>query len=191
MHNGLQKSAQGIANSSTILPYSEWITRDVYCPVLQWAKCFSSVWYQFALISSSILLFYYPNNENTALSSPPAQSNMIYQCPDTGWATKKKLQSLLAVLLQQIICFGSRKKVVKTEGHCLRIFFSILTLSLPWATIFDNWIHLAFFIPLIKNYYVNSHKCSSSTGILFFFCCFLVFGFFYNWEPANIEVHSC
>lgn len=69
MDNSLQKSAQGIANSSTILPYSEWITGDVYCPELQWAKCFSSVWYQFALISSSILLFYYPNNENAALSS--------------------------------------------------------------------------------------------------------------------------
>lgn len=67
-------------------------------------------------------------------------------------SSKKETGEPLGYLPQQIICFGSKKKVAKTEGHCLRISFHLNTVSLLWASVFDKiWMYRVVFHSLSGN----------------------------------------
>lgn len=77
---------------------ADWMNQVgiVYRPARR-AKRFTSVWYQFALISSSILPFLPSRQWGGCSVFPAAQSDAIYQCADTRRATKKKPESLSAI----------------------------------------------------------------------------------------------
>lgn len=116
------------------------------------------VWHQFALISNSILLFSLFQQWGVCSIFPAAQSGAIYQHADTSKANplrpkkKKEQGEPCGYLPQQIICFGSKKKVAKTEGHCLRISFHLNTVSLLCASVFDKiWMYLVLFHSLSGN----------------------------------------
>lgn len=137
---------------------------------------FSSVWYQFALISSTILLLL---SQQWKLRSmfPPAQSSMIYHCADTSWATKRNSRAFWLFAAANNLLLKQKESWEDWRKDTAKGYFSISELSLWWGPISDNWIHL-FVLRSIKSYYVNSHKHSSNKLWLFLFLQ-------NNWEPVN------
>lgn len=138
---------------------TDWMNNWEYIPSCATvSSTLLPVWYQFALISNSILLVSLFQQWRVCSIFPAAQSGAIYQRADTSGATrrkkkkKKETREPFGYLPQQIICFGSKKKVAKTEGHCLRISFHLNSVSLLCASVFDKiWMYLVVFHSLSGN----------------------------------------
>lgn len=104
-------------------------------------------------------------------------------------SNKKETGEPLGYLPQQIICFGSKKKVAKTEGRCLRVSFHLNTVSLLWASVFDKiWMYLVVFRSLSGNIMLIFCKRSLCRRMVLLG---EVFFFFFPFNLSRISQRHC
>lgn len=158
---------------------------------------FSSVWYQFALISSTILLLL---SQQWKLRSmfPPAQSGMIYHCADTSWATKRNSRAFWLFAAANNLLLKQKESWEDWRKDTAKGYFSISELSLWWGPISDNWIHLVLFYgPSKAIMLILTSILQINCGCFYFskttskYYCKLVLPFSFKWCLAALSGSQC